>query len=91
MLDMTEGLYLGPINFIKGVHLFKLHEFFNTPLHIYSTECQKLRNVNLKQLSSQFIKTDVYVKCINSKHSSKNDTRTLLNLSCVHDTEPWGS
>lgn len=32
---------------------------------------EKLRNLNLKQVSSQYNKTDVYVKCINSKHFSK--------------------
>ena len=52
---------------------------------------EKLRNLNLKQVSSHFNKTDVYVKCINSKHSSKNNTRTFLNLSCIHDTEPQSS
>jgi len=41
MLDMTDGLYLGLINIIKDVHLFKLHEFHNTLLHKHSTKCQK--------------------------------------------------
>ena len=49
---------------------------------------KKLRNLNLKQVSSQCNKTDVYITCINSKRSSKNNSRTFLNLSCVHGTEP---
>jgi len=41
---------------------------------------EKLRNLNLKQVSLYCNKTDVYVKCINSKHSSKTILEHFLIL-----------